>query len=323
MKIVLMLAVSFILDIIFKDPKYLPHPVVFIGRLISYLEKAFMKIFRRGKTAEYISGVVLSVTVIFISFIIPFFILSLLYSINFYLGAAVEIFLCFQILALGSLKEACMQVYNYLALSQMDKARKSLSYIITRDTSNMDEKDMVKAVVETASENTSDGVTAPLFYMMIGGASLGMLYKAVNTLDSMTGYKTEKYIYRGRFAAKLDDILNYIPARITGCLYVAAAFLSGLNYKNAYKILKRDCRKHESPNSAYLESAAAGALGIQLGGPAVYFGKMVDKSYIGDSLKEPDIEDIPKVSMLMYIVSFLGFIFFAAVKFILLYIAGL
>lgn len=315
MKIGFMLIVSFILDLIFKDPKNIPHPVVYIGKIIRYGEIVLRKIFRKGAVAETIAGVLLTLFVIIVSFLVPYILLSIFYSIHIVLGVIVEIFICYQLLALGSLKEAAMKVYGELYTGNIENARVKLSHIVGRDTENLNDKDIVKATVESVSENTNDGIVAPLFYMIIGGASLGMLYKAVNTLDSMIGYKNKRYEYFGKVAARLDDILNIVPARITGFLYVAASFLSGFNYKNAYKILLRDRWNHSSPNSGYPESAAAGALEIQLGGPASYFGEMIDKQYIGDDIKSPNMEDIPKVCMLMTIVSVLSLILLILAKF--------
>lgn len=318
MKIGLMLIIAFVLDLIFKDPKGIPHPVVFIGKLIKYGEITLRKIFRKGKAAELIAGTILTLFVVCVSFIVPYVILSIFYSINIILGIIVEIFLCFQILALGSLKEAAMKVYIELSTGSLTNAKKKLSHIVGRDTENMDEKDVIKASVESVAENTNDGVVAPLFYMLIGGASFGMLYKAVNTLDSMIGYKNKKYMYFGKVAARLDDVLNIIPARITGFLYVLAALLSGFNYKKSYEILLRDRWNNSSPNSGYPEAAMAGALGIQLGGPASYFGEKVDKKYIGDDIEEPNMEDIPKSCMLMTIVSVLALILMILAKFAVL-----
>lgn len=315
MKIEFMLIIAFILDLIFKDPKNIPHPVVFIGKLIKNSEISLRKIFRNGAVSETIAGTVLTLFVVIISFAVPYIILSICYSINLVIGIIVEVFLCFQILALGSLKEAAMKVYAELSAGSLDGARKCLSHLVGRDTENLDEKGIVKATVESVSENTSDGVVAPLFYMLIGGASFGMLYKAVNTLDSMIGYRNKKYKYFGKVAARLDDILNIIPARITGFLYVFAALLAGFNYKKSYEILFRDRWNHSSPNSGYPEAAISGALNIQLGGPASYFGETVDKKYIGDDNKKPDMEDISKSCMLMTIVSVLALILLILAKF--------
>lgn len=318
MKIGFMLIIAFILDLIFKDPKGIPHPARMIGKIIKYGEISLRKIFRNGAVSETIAGTVLTLFVVIISFIVPYVILSICYSINIIFGILVEVFLCFQILALGSLKEAAMKVYTELSTGSLNGARKNLSHIVGRDTEKLEEKGVVKATVESVAENTSDGVVAPLFYMLIGGASFGMLYKAVNTLDSMIGYKNKKYQYFGKVAARLDDILNIIPARITGFLYVLAALLSGFNYRKSYEILLRDRWNHSSPNSGYPEAAMSGALGIQLGGPASYFGEVVDKKYIGDDDKEPNMEDIPKACMLMTIVSVLALVLMILAKFAVL-----
>lgn len=318
MKIGFMLIIAFILDLIFKDPKGIPHPARMIGKIIKYGEISLRKIFRNGAVSETIAGTVLTLFVVIISFIVPYVILSICYSINIIFGILVEVFLCFQILALGSLKEAAMKVYTELSTGSLNGARKNLSHIVGRDTEKLEEKGVVKATVESVAENTSDGVIAPLFYMLIGGASFGMLYKAVNTLDSMIGYKNKKYQYFGKVAARLDDILNIIPARITGFMYVLAALLSGFNYRKSYEILLRDRWNHSSPNSGYPEAAMSGALGIQLGGPASYFGEVVDKKYIGDDDKEPNMEDIPKACMLMTIVSVLALVLMILAKFAVL-----
>lgn len=314
MNISVIIVTAFILDIVFKDPHQIPHFVTFIGMMIRKGEAVIRKIFISNKWTDLFGGFLLTIFVVAVSFLIPYIVLGILYSINIYLGAAVEIFLCFQILALGSLKEAAMRVYSSFSLNSLDMARKEVSKIVGRDTENLTEKEVVKATVESVAENTNDGVVAPLFYMLIGGASLGMLYKAVNTLDSMIGYRNKKYNYFGRFAARLDDVLNIIPARITGFLYVAASLLSGFDYKNSYRILLRDRWNHLSPNSGYPEAAVAGALNIQLGGSAYYSGEYVEKKYIGDDIKEPDIEDIPKVCMLMTFVSVLALVILVALK---------
>lgn len=314
MNISVIIVTAFILDMVFKDPQKIPHFVTFIGMMIKKGEAIIRKIFISSKWTDLFGGFLLTVFVVFVSFIIPYLLLGVLYAVNSYLGAAVEIFLCFQILALGSLKEAAMRVYSSFSLNSLDMARKEVSKIVGRDTENLTEKEVVKATVESVAENTNDGVVAPLFYMLIGGASLGMLYKAVNTLDSMIGYRNKKYNYFGRFAARLDDVLNIIPARITGFLYVAASLLSGFDYKNSYRILLRDRWNHLSPNSGYPEAAVAGALNIQLGGGSYYSGEYVEKKYIGDDNKEPDIEDIPKACMLMTFVSVLALVILIALK---------
>ncbi len=320
MKIGLMLIIAFVLDLLLKDKKLFPLRKV-INNTIKYFEIFLRKIFRKGKTAEIAAGSVMTIVVVSVSFILPFVLLSLCYYVNMVLGIVVEIILCFQILGLGYVKDRAMKVYSELYTGNIEGAKYQLKKLVQRDTDKMDENSIVQTTIESVSKHTNDKVAAPLFYMIIGGASLGMVYKAVNILDSLIGYKTKKYIYFGLTAAKLDDILNIIPARITGFLYVVAALLSGFDYKSSYKILVRDRWNHASPNSGYPESALAGALGIQLGGSAYYNGEKVERKYIGDNIKEVDMEDIPKSCMLMTLVSVLSLTLFVLAKFAILFIA--
>lgn len=306
MTISIILVIAFILDAIFKDPLIIPHPVVLMGNFITYGEKFFLKISKKYKYAEIITGAILSLILIIISFFIPFIILRIFYNINYYIGLLIEIFLCFQILAYGSLKKAGIEIYSSLVSENIEDSRQKVSYIVGRDTKNLNEKGIIKATIETISENTSDGIVAPLFFMVIGGAPLGLAYKAINTLDSMIGYKNDKYKNFGMVAAKIDDIANIIPARLTGILYIIAAMISGYNYKLAYKIFQRDKRNHTSPNSGYPEAASAGILGIQLGGSNYYSNKLVEKPYIGDDIKNTEPDDILKIITLMSIVSIIA-----------------
>lgn len=233
---------------------------------------------------------------------VPGGILYLAYHISFYLGLAVESFMCYQILATKSLKVESDRVYQEIQTGDIARARKAVSMIVGRDTQNLTIEGVTKAAVETVAENTSDGVIAPLFYMVIGGALLGFGYKAVNTMDSMVGYKNDRYLYFGRTAAKLDDIVNYIPARISALLMVVSCFLCGKEFdgKRAWYIFKRDRCKHASPNSAQTEAVCAGALGIRLAGNASYFGKIVEKPYIGDAERAVETEDIKRADRLLY-----------------------
>ena len=237
---------------------------------------------------------------------VPGGILYLAYHISFYLGLAVESFMCYQILATKSLKVESDRVYQEIQTGDIARARKAVSMIVGRDTQNLTIEGVTKAAVETVAENTSDGVIAPLFYMVIGGALLGFGYKAVNTMDSMVGYKNEKYINFGRYAAKLDDIVNYIPARISAWLMIAAAYLDRFDGKNAKKIFLRDRYNHASPNSAQTEAVMAGALNVQLAGNAYYFGKLYEKPTIGDANREIEYEDIKHANTLLYISAFFG-----------------
>ena len=248
---------------------------------------------------------ILALTVIVLSAVCPLIILIICYRINIYAGVIVQGVMCYYLIAAKCLKTESMKVYSAIEKDDTEGARYAVSMIVGRDTDRLDRNGIIKAAVETVAENTSDGVTAPLFYMIIGGAVLGFVYKAVNTMDSMIGYKNDKYMYFGRFAAKLDDILNYIPARLTAVFMIIAAFISGDNGRNAFKIWRRDRRKHKSPNSAQTEAVCAGALEIQLAGDAYYFGKLLKKDTIGDDLRPIENEDIKRANVLMYVTSVL------------------
>lgn len=256
---------------------------------------------------KYKRGMLLVFTVIFATFAISVIIIVAAYSINLYAGVIAEAVMTWQILATKCLRVESMRVYDALRTDGVDAGRRAVSMIVGRDTSVLDAAGVTRAAVETIAENTSDGVIAPMLYTAIGGPVLGFVYKAVNTMDSMLGYKNDKYMYFGRFAARLDDVVNFIPARISAYLMIAAAFIGGRQFdgKNAYRIFKRDRFNHASPNSAQTESVCAGALRVQLAGDAVYFGKLVKKKYIGDGLREIEYEDIKRANRLMYITAFL------------------
>ena len=309
------IVIAFALDAIFGDPYCIPHPICLIGKLISKGEKALRKCFYGSEKKEYIGGMLLSVGVVLISFVVPAVILWGLGKIHWSLSVLLQIWFCFQIFAAKSLKKESMKVYTALKARNLPEARKYLSYIVGRDTTALSEEAVAKAAVETVAENTSDGVIAPLFFMAIGGAPLAFAYKAVNTLDSMIGYKNEKYLYFGRFAARLDDICNYVPARISGVLMIAAAFMTGIDGKSAARIYRRDRKKHASPNSAQTESVCAGALHIQLAGDASYFGKIYHKPTIGDEIRHTEAEDIRNANRLMYGTSMIGVILLSALRF--------
>ena len=299
---------GFLLDLLLGDPYWLPHPIRLIGSLISGLEKKLLG----GRTEkdhkkELKKGVLLVFLVLFITFSVSAILIVGTYNIHPYLGVLVETIMTYQILAAKCLKVESMKVYHCLQTEGLEAARKAVSMIVGRDTSVLDEEGVAKAAIETVAENTSDGVIAPMLYTALGGPILGFFYKAVNTMDSMVGYKNEKYLYFGRAAAKLDDLVNYLPSRISAYLMICAAFTGGKGYsgRQAYKIYKRDNRKHASPNSAQTESVCAGALGIRLAGNASYFGKMVKKPFIGDSLRNVEYEDIKRVNKLMYLTAWL------------------
>lgn len=289
---------GFILDTIIGDPYKLPHPIRWIGSFISILEKLCRKI-AKSNTMLMILGAILVFIVVFVSGGITLLVLKLA-SFNKYAYLIVSSVICYYMLAGKSLKTESMKVYKAFENNDTEGARKAVSMIVGRDTQSLTKEGIIKAAVETVAENSSDGVVAPLIYMLIFGPVGGVVYKAVNTMDSMIGYVEEKYFYIGKFAAKLDDILNYIPARISGILVIISAFILRYDYKNAFRIFKRDRKKHASPNSAQTESAMAGALGVQLAGDATYFGVVHKKPYIGDKKREIENEDIKRANDIMY-----------------------
>lgn len=313
MKISLIVAAAFFLNMLFQSPAGIDAAFV-LRRFIKFCKIIIRKIFRSSPVPSLIGGFILTVFVVVSAFTVSFVILSFLYAVNVYAGAIAEIVICFHIFCLKSRKDAAMKVYAYLCDHSIDSAAAYLSEMTNRDTQGLGESDIIRGTVGATARDTNRKVIAPMFYMLIGGASLGMLYKAADILDHTIGYKTRRYAYFGRFAALLDDILNIIPARITGALYVVASFLSGLDYKNAYKILIRDRWNYSSPNSGYPEAAAAGALNLRLGGGVSFAGEYEEREYIGDDNKTPDVEDIPKSCMLMTIACVLGLFTLIAMK---------
>ena len=288
---------------LFGDPHGFPHIVRLIGALISVLEKLLRRILPATGRGESTGGILLVCTVTTVCTGIAFAALYLCYKVLPLAGYILESILCWQLLAAKSLDMESMRVYQSLMEDNIEGARKNVSMIVGRDTAALDKAGVTRAAVETVAENASDGVAAPLLYIMLAGAAFGCLYKAVNTMDSMVGYKNEKYIRFGCAAAKTDDVLNYIPSRLCALLMVAAAFLMRLDAKNALHIWRRDRRKHASPNSAQTEAACAGALGIRLAGPVSYFGVQQDKPYIGDDKRPIRTDDIPAANRLMYATS--------------------
>lgn len=311
---------GFILDFIFGDPAWIYHPVRIIGKGIELGERLLRRI--SGEKHLTAAGAVLWLMIAGLSFLFPLGILLLAWKIHPGLCFALESFWCFQILAARSLCRESTKVYDRLQENDLPGARRAVSMIVGRDTESLTEEGVTKAAVETVAENTSDGVTAPLIYLMIGGAPLGFLYKAVNTMDSMLGYKNDRYLYFGRVPAGMDDIFNYIPARLTALLMIAAAYLTGLDGKNAWKIYKRDRKKHASPNAAQTESVCAGALRVQLAGDAVYFGKLYKKEFIGDSLRPIEPQDIRRTQRLMYVTALLVLFLCGGIKAALIFLGG-
>ena len=306
------------LDAIFGDPVWLYHPVRIIGNWISILEKWLRGFCKNDEKKERIAGCVLWFGVVIASVGIPWGLLYLVGKVSFWLQFALETFWCYQLLAGKCLKDESRKVYVRLVNHNLEGARHAVSMIVGRDTGNLSEAGVTKAAVETVAENTSDGVIAPLIFMLIGGAPLGFFYKAVNTMDSMVGYKNEKYLHFGRFAAKMDDVWNYIPSRISALLMIASAWIFRMDYKRAWAVWKRDRRKHASPNSAQTEAVCAGALQVQLAGDAYYFGKLYEKPTIGDPIRLIEQEDIRRANRLLYATAITGVVLFLLIRIVLI-----
>ena len=310
---ILAFGAGFLMDQIFGDPYFLPHPIRGIGWLIAKTEKVLRSGNPQGNSpereaAERRQGKLLVVIVLLLTGMFTALLLVGAYALYPKIGMVVEAVMTYQILAARCLQVESGKVWKQLKAGNVEAAREAVSMIVGRDTQNLTEEGVAKAAIETVAENTSDGVIAPMLYTALGGPVLGFLYKAVNTMDSMIGYKNEKYLNFGRTAAKLDDVCNYLPSRISAYLMIAAAYLGGSDFsgKGAYRIYKRDRRNHASPNSAQTESVCAGALGIQLAGDAVYFGKVVKKPHIGDDTRPVEYEDIRRANRLMYLTAWLG-----------------
>ena len=295
---------GFILDRIIGDPYNIPHPIRYIGGLISFFEKKLLHTDgERNFEREKRRGVLLCILVILITGLVTCLICFFSYRVHFAFGIIVEAILTCYILAAKSLKVESMKVYDALKHGTIEDARYAVSMIVGRDTDSLDEIAVAKAAVETVAENTSDGVIAPMIYTFLGGPVLGLMYKAVNTMDSMVGYHNDRYEYFGKAAARLDDIVNFIPARLSALFMILASFFGGKEYSfsGALKIFKRDRFNHKSPNSAQTESACAGALSVKLAGDASYFGKIVKKPFIGDDIRQIEFDDIKRACRLMYL----------------------
>ena len=293
------------IDLLAGDPHGIPHPVILIGKMISFLEKHLRRLFPKTKSGERTAGSMLWVIVVILSSVVPYLILLFCGQIHAVLRIAVESIMCWQILAIRDLREESMKVFHALRKGRLTDARQAVSMIVGRDTDLLGEKGIIRAAVETIAENTSDGIIAPMFFMILGGAPAGFFYKAVNTMDSMLGYIDAPYTNFGWFPAKADDVCNFIPARLAALLMLSAGALQKLNIKNGWKIFLRDRYKHASPNSAQTEAACAGLLEVQLAGDAWYRGVLHKKQFIGDPLREIVTDDIPRTCALMYLTSFL------------------
>lgn len=305
---------GFVIDLFLGDPAWMPHPVVFMGRCISALEKLLRRIFPKTPKGELAGGVVLAAvlplgTLVFTGLCV--WGLGLVHPV---FSFCLQVLWCWQALAVKGLRQESENVRHALVSGTLDDARKAVSRIVGRDTAALSREGVIRAAVETVAENFSDGVAAPLFWMLIGGAPLALAYKAVNTMDSMVGYKNDRYLYFGRAAAKLDDAANWLPSRLAALLLVAAAPLTGQNAGRAFALWRRDRRKHASPNSAQTESAMAGALGVQLAGPASYFGRVLEKPWIGDDTRPIEPQDITRANRMLYVGSALALVLFCGVR---------
>lgn len=308
---------GFLLDALFGDPAWLPHPVVIMGRCISALEKHLRTALPKTPRGELAGGAAVAAVLPLGTLAVTGLACWAAARLHPALGLALQMLWCGQALAAKGLAQESRNVYKELAKGDLPAARRAVARIVGRDTQNLTAAGVTRAAVETVAENTSDGVIAPLLYMLLGGAPLALTYKAINTMDSMLGYKNEKYLYFGRCAAKLDDAANWLPSRLAALLWVAAAALTGNSARGAWRIWRRDRRRHASPNSAQTESACAGALGVQLAGPAYYFGEYYDKPTIGDPLREIEPRDILRANRMMYAESLLALVLGLAVRLML------
>jgi adenosylcobinamide-phosphate synthase len=314
MEIVFAALLGFLIDLILGDPYWMPHPVIYIGKAITFLEKRLRLLFPKSKEGELIAGFFLIILIAGGTFAISGGILYLAGLIHPLLRFIIEVIWSWQVLALRDLKKESVNVFHKLKNDSLENARLAVARIVGRDTQELTEEGVTKAAVETVAENFSDGVIAPLLYLMIGGPALALCYKAINTMDSMVGYKNETYLYFGRAAARTDDLVNFIPARLSALLLIAVSPLAGGKYQDAWRIWRRDNNKHASPNSAQTESVVAGALGLQLAGPAYYFGEYYDKPTIGDAKRPIEPEDILKANRMNYLAGILGLILFCAAR---------
>lgn len=316
----LALQIGFLLDLLLGDPRGCPHLVVGMGRMITWSEEGLRRAFPKTPKGEAWGGVILILLVPGFSFGIAWGVLYLCDLIHPFLGLMVESLLCWQCLALRSLGEAGRNVYQALVQNDLTAARLAVGQIVGRDTGGLDASGVTRATVETVAENAGDGVIAPMLFMIVGGGPLGVLYKAINTMDSLVGYKNRRYMYFGRAAAGLDDAANFVPARIAGLLTVFSSFFVKLDGRNAWRIFWRDRYNHSSPNSGQLESAYAGALHVQLGGDAFYFGELVHKPTLGDNHRLIESVDICRANRLLYFSSAICLLLCSVVKGLILWL---
>ncbi|WP_419742169.1 adenosylcobinamide-phosphate synthase CbiB [Paraclostridium dentum] len=314
--IILVMVIAYLLDLVIGDPYSFPHPVRFIGNLIRFTEGKIRIIFKSKKQLK-IGGFLLWATTVGFTALVTNLILNLLCINNIFYVIIASIIL-YTTLSTKCLADEAKKIYKVLKTGDIEKSRKQLSYIVGRDTTSLNENEIIRATVETVAENTVDGIISPMMYGFIGGPVLAMAYKAINTLDSMVGYKNEKYGDIGFASAKIDDIANFIPARITPFFMMIASFMLGFNSKKSIKIAMRDRKNHKSPNCAYAEGSVAGALEVQLGGTNMYFGEKVYKPTIGDKDRELEAEDILRTNKIMYLTSFIALVIFSIITYIVL-----
>ena len=312
------LILGFGIDLVVGDPHGFPHPVVLIGKLIDALEHGLRKLLPKAAFGEKVAGALLWIFVVLVSSLIPALMLWFCHGINPWLRLGVESIMCWQILATKSLRDESMKVYHALESGDIIKSRNAVSMIVGRDTAELDDAGVTRAAVETVAENTSDGIVAPLIFLAIGGAPLGFFYKAVNTMDSMLGYVEPPYKNIGLVPAKMDDVVNFIPARISALLMLVAGAILRLDIKNGWKIFCRDRFNHASPNSAQTESVCAGLLRLRLAGDVWYHGVRHKKKYIGDALREIEHEDIPRAGRLLYVTALLALLLSSMIKLLIM-----
>ena len=306
MEIAFIALLAFIIDCIIGDPYTKFHPVALMGKLIDFLDKLLRKD-DSAEPTELVCGFILVLIMLGISYAIPYYLIMAmnLFNVPIWLNILIQALILSFMISPKSLAKAGRDIYDKLMQNDISSAREKVNYIVSRDVNRMNEADITRATVETVAENTVDGIISPLFFFFIGGLPLAVLYRASNTMDAMIGYKNDKYFYFGRTAARVDDVLNFIPARITGILLIIVAFFNHLDYKNAFKMMMRDAKKHPSPNGGYTEATVAGALGIRLGGINYYFGRQSFRAYMGDNINDLKAKHIAQTIKLMYSVSVL------------------
>jgi adenosylcobinamide-phosphate synthase len=307
---VLMIA-AFLLDLAIGDPRWFPHPVILIGRAVGRGEKI---LWVGRPQRDFLSGMILTLMVTGLSVGAAWEISSVLAFLPASIGFMGTVFLASTTIATRSLMDAVRAIEPPLRRGDIVQARQQLSHIVGRETSFLNEDKVLRAGLESLAESTCDGIVSPLFYLLLGGIPLAIAYKAVSTLDSMIGYRTKRYLYFGKFAARLDDVFNFLPARLTAFFMIIATALVRLNTTLAFRVLRRDHANHLSPNAGYPEAALAGAFGVRLGGPSIYFGSEVRKPYIGEDVMPANIEMLKEARSLCLVTAVLSLVTFAVIS---------